>query len=407
MDHFFKVMTLEQVMALVPEFHVLDGETVPVDQALARILARDIHADQDMPGFRRATMDGYAVSSPATFGASESNPAWLTVCGTIRMGDVPDFRVEPGQAARIATGGMLPDGADAVVMIEHTETVDEGTIEVYKSVAPLQNVIDSADDFRRGQAVLTAGTRIRPQEAGLAAALGIRDLAVFRQPRVAIISTGDEIVEIHETPGPGKIRDINSYTLAGLVAEAGAVPRTYGIIKDDADKLARICRQALEETDMVLISGGSSVGTRDFTLDVLSGLDNTRILLHGISISPGKPTLLAACGNKPVWGLPGHVVSAMVVFRIVVLPFLERLKGARPGPDLRIPARLTRNVASAPGRREFVRVRLTKTPEGISADPVLGKSGLIRTMVLADGLLEINDNTEGVEKNSLVEIIPL
>jgi molybdopterin molybdotransferase len=224
---------------------------------------------------------------------------------------------------------------------------------------------------------------------------------------VAVISTGDEVVDIRETPGPGRIRDINSYTLASLAAEAGALPMTYGIIGDDAGKLEETCRRALAETDMVLISGGSSVGTRDFTLDVLSRLDGTRILLHGISISPGKPTLLAACGNKPVWGLPGHVVSAMVVFRIVVLPFLKRLTGCRPSPDIRIPALLARNVASAQGRRDFVRVRLVREEGRLLAEPVLGKSGLIRTMVLADGLLEIQDNTEGVEKGTLVDIIPL
>ncbi|MCP4116681.1 MAG: molybdopterin molybdotransferase MoeA [Desulfobacteraceae bacterium] len=409
MNHFFKVKSLEQVMDLVPTFPSVDTREVPIAEASSRILARDISSRQDLPGFRRSTMDGYAVVSSTTFGASESNPAWLTLAPSIAMGEVPGFTLAPGQAARIATGGMLPDGADSVVMIEHTEAVDDTAIEVYKSVAPLQHVIDSSEDFKKDEMILPAGTPVRPQEAGLAAALGLDRLKVFKRPKVGIISTGDEVVPVTETPGPGKIRDINSYTLAGLVSDAGAVPRSYGIVKDDEHQLFETCQKAVTECDMVLISGGSSVGVRDFTVDVLSKLADTELLAHGISISPGKPTILARSGNKPVWGLPGHVVSAMVVFRVVVLPFLNRLRGlARTeGANLTIPARLTRNIASAQGRSDFIRVSLKKENEGLVAEPVLGKSGLIRTMVLADGLVEIGENVEGLEKGALVDIMPI
>ncbi|MBF0112175.1 MAG: molybdopterin molybdotransferase MoeA, partial [Desulfamplus sp.] len=341
----------------------------------------------------------------------------------------------------------LPDGADSVVMVEHTEVVGgqskekdkeplnySPTVEIYKSVAPLQNVIDKDEDFKKGDKILEAGTILRPQEIGLMAALGISELTVYKIPKVGIISTGDEIVPIDQTPQHGKVRDINSYTLAGLVIEAGAEPVLYGIVKDDKDALYQACRAALDETDMVLISGGSSVGVRDFTVDILSLLKDTKILVHGISISPGKPTILAKSASssfdstgsdsssagyskiKPIWGLPGHVVSAMVVFKVVVLPFLQRLQGlssfGQNSSSQLIRAKLTRNVASAQGRREFVRVRFIKDRDNkdtyeLFAQPILGKSGLIRTMVMADGLLEIDENREGLEKGEIVNIIPL
>ncbi len=249
-------------------------------------------------------MDGYAVVATDTFGASESNPTWLEIAGTVGMGDVPDFNLSPGKAARISTGGMLPKGADAVVMVEHSQTVDEFSVEIYKSVAPLQHVIDASEDFSKGEVVVSCGTHIRPQEQGLIAGLGVHQVQVYQQPKVGIISSGDEIIPIDQTPVPGKIRDINSYTLSGFVKQAGAEPIVYGIVKDDPVLLNAVMQKAVEETDMVMISGGSSVGTKDYTIEVLSGLPDTQVLVHGISISPGKPTILAKSGRKPIWGLP-------------------------------------------------------------------------------------------------------
>ena len=409
MKSFFQVKTLDKVMELIPDFSSVDIEAVPISRVSSRILAEDINADEDMPVFRRSTMDGYAVVSGSTFGASDSSPAWLDLKGSIAMGEIPEFDLKPGQAARISTGGMLPKGADSVVMIEHTEMVGDSSVEIYKSVAPLQHVIDRAEDFKKNIKVLEKGTLIRPQEAGLAAAFGLSSIKVFKKPKIAVISTGDEIVPVNERPGIGKIRDINSYTLAGLIHDAGAVPVLYGIVKDDPEALFAACKKAVEETDMVLLSGGSSVGVRDFTVEVLSSLKHTKILVHGISISPGKPTILGRSGDKAVWGLPGHVSSAMVVFKIVVLPFINRLKGCSDysPAGIKIPAKLMRNIASAQGRQDFVRVRFVKKNKELFADPVLGKSGLIRTMVFADGLLEIGENQEGVEKDSIVEIISM
>lgn len=408
MNQFFKVKSLEEILARVKDFSPAASELIPVSETFSRVLAEDLVSKKDLPGFRRATMDGYAVMAGSTFGASEASPAWLEIIGTVAMGDIPDFTVEAGKAVRISTGGMLPRGADSVVMVEHTEAIDETSVEIYKSVAPLQNVIEASEDFAENEIVLKKGTFIRPQEQGLAAGLGFSSLQVYQHPKVGIISTGDEIIPIEEEPAPGKIRDINSYTLSGFVREAHAKPVTYGIVKDDPGALKKVLEKALEETDMVMISGGSSVGTRDFTIDVISSLPDTEILAHGISISPGKPTILARIGNKPVWGLPGQVVSAMVVVKIIVIPFLNQLKGLNKiNQHIRVPALLSRNVASAQGRREFIRVILEHQASQIIARPVLGKSGLIRTMIHADGLLEIGEHVEGMEKGSMVDIILL
>lgn len=411
MKTFFKVQPLESVLKLRRNFSVLGSETIPLSDSGKRILAQDILAPGDMPGFRRSTMDGYAVSAASTFGASEANPAWLSVKGTIDMGDVPDFTIGPGESARISTGGMLPKGADSVVMVEHTQAIDELSVEVYKSVAPLQHVIDASEDFAKTDRVLAKGTLIRPQEQGLLAGLGIKNIKVFKKPRAGIISTGDEVVPVDTDPAPGQVRDINSTTISGFLEQAGVVPIVYGIVKDDFEQLRATLQKALSETDTVLISGGSSVGTRDFTIDVLSSLDDTEVLVHGISLSPGKPTILAKSGKKAIWGVPGQVTSAMVVVKIVVMPFLNRIRGLddeNPDSLTRISARLTRNVSSTQGRRDFIRIKLSRETDGtLLAQPVLGKSGLIRTMIYADGLLEIKDDVEGLEKDSQVSIILL
>ena len=406
MKEFFNVQNLNQVMTLVPEFTSVGTEDVALNCGLDRILAKNIFAGINLPDFSRSSMDGFAVNASSTFGASEPNPAYLVVKGTIGMGERPDIEISPGEAVKISTGGMLPIGADAVVMIEHTETLDPQTIEVYKSVAPGQNMIEVGEDFKKDQLLLACGKKIRPQEIGLLAAMGIETICVFKKPIVGIISTGDEIIPISEAPEPGQIRDINTYSLSALVQKYGGIPKIYGIITDNLDELTATCAQAFSETDMTLISGGSSVGTRDFTISALSSLPEAVIRVHGISISPGKPTILAQISNKPFWGLPGHVVSAMVVFEIIVRPFLDQLSGSGPGMknEFKVPAILNRNIASAQGRTDFVRVKLKWEKGILTAQPVLGKSGLINTMVHADGLIEIDENSEGLDKGTRVDV---
>ena len=407
MSEFFNVAELSQVFAYIPGFKPVGTEMAALVDTPGRILAEDVVADIDLPDFSRATMDGYAVGGASTFGASEGNPAYLAVKGIVPMGTAPTQPLGPGQAVRISTGGMLPPGADSVVMIEHTEALDEATIEVYRSVAPGQHVVAIGADIKKGEVVLTRGRRIRPQEAGLLAALGKSSVRVYRKPQVGLISTGDEIVAVDKLPATGQVRDVNTFTLSALIGETGAQPRIFGIVRDDYQALFQACSAALQQSDMVLISGGSSVGTRDFTIQVLSALPESTVHVHGISISPGKPTILASVQGKPLWGLPGHVVSAMIVFARIVRPFLDHIRGCTvPLKEWKISAILSRNVASAQGRVDFVRVRLHDRNNTLIAEPILGKSGLIHTMVKADGLIEIDPNTEGLDEGAQVEVIP-
>jgi molybdopterin molybdotransferase len=404
---FFKVLDIEQVVGLRQGFDKVSWEEADLGTSVGRILAENIYAHENLPGFARSVVDGYAVRAASTFGASESSPALFSLVGTVVMGENPQMCVGHGQAVRISTGGMLPSGADGVVMLEHSECLDDTTIEVFRSVAPGQHIIAADEDFSNGALIVAAGQRMRPQEVGLLAAFGRTHVKVFRQPRVGILSTGDEIVPVEDVPAPAQIRDVNRYTLAGLVFQAGAVPVSFGIVRDQFQDLHAACARALERCDMVLISGGSSVGARDFSLEVISAFSGAELLTHGIAISPGKPTILARVFGKPLWGLPGHVASAMIVFIRIVRPFLLHIAGltASVSEEIRLPARLTRNVASAQGRTDVIRVKLLRRANEWWAEPVLGKSGLINTLVISDGLIEIEKNSEGLDAGAPVEVM--
>jgi len=378
------------------------GEDTGLLAALHRTLDEDVFAPEDVPAFDRSTMDGFAVLARDTFGASEGLPAYLEVAGEVLMGHSPPGRLETGQAFRIATGGMLPEGADAVVMVEHTEDLDERTIGVTRPVAPGENLIRRGDDLTQGVLLLPRGHRLRPQDVGLLAAAGVTRVRTRKRLRVGIVTTGDEVVPVGQTPGPGQVRDVNSYTLSGQVHECGAEPVVYGIVRDDFDTLAGVMRRALDETQAVLISGGSSVGRRDVTVDVVASLGAPGVLFHGLAVRPGKPTIGAAIGEKLVVGLPGHPVSAMVVFALLVRPLLD--PGYRAFP---VRARVTRSLTSQAGKEDYVRVRLERDGEGrLTADPIPGKSGLIATMVRADGLARIPLESRGVAAGEEVEVIP-
>ncbi|MGD8291318.1 MAG: molybdopterin molybdotransferase MoeA [Desulfobacterales bacterium] len=407
MKEFFKVKTIDQALEYVDQFPRTKPERVSLMDSVSRILAENIQSDIDLPDFPRSIMDGFAVRGSSTFGASEGNPAYLVVKGTVAMGDKPNISVGPGEAVRISTGGMLPADADSVVMIEHTEKMDDTTIEVYRSVAPGQNLIEVGEDIKQGEMILESGRKIRSQESGMLAALGIERVLVYEKPLIGIISTGDEVVGVGQTPGFGQIRDVNTYTLSGMIREMGATAIPFGIVGDDFEALLSKCTEALAQCDMVLVSGGSSVGARDFTIDVIEALEESEILFHGISISPGKPTILANVRNKAFWGLPGHVVSAMVVFSRLVKPFIKEISGQAYSQrkKFRLIATLTRNLASAQGRVDYIRVRLRRENGILRAEPILGKSGLISTMAKADGLIEIDMNAEGLDEGSQVEVI--
>ena len=400
--------TSEEVQEILKGFKPVGMETIPISEALNRVLAKEIVSQEDMPGFSRSSMDGYAVRAKDTFGAADSLPAFLDLAGEVIMGKEPDGRVISGKAMKISTGGMIPDGADAVVMLEYCHSVDEKTIEVSRTVAPLENIIGKGDDFRKGEVIFKKGTVLRPQDIGLLAGLGIEKIPVYRKPQVGIISTGDEVVPIHQKPGPGQVRDINSYTLSAFCLQAGAIPVNLGLCKDNFEEMREKAGKVLEFCDTVWISGGSSVGTRDMTVKVLESFDGMELLVHGIAISPGKPTIIARIGSKAVFGLPGHVASAMVVAEIFLNPFLAVLSGkvlSSGNAHQSLQAVLERNVESVSGRDDYIRVKLCQRNGKLLADPVFGKSGLISTLVEADGLVKIDRNTEGLYKGQTVSVL--
>jgi len=413
---FFHLLSSRQFKELLLDFQPVGTEDVSLDSALCRVAAEDIHAPEDLPPFSRSTMDGFAVRARDCFGASESEPSLLSVIGDIRMGTVPEgLAIGPGQAARIWTGGMLPPGADAVVMLEYVREIAPGVIETFRAVAPGENVIEKGQDCQADALVVRAGSRLRPQELGVLAGLGITEVRVRKRPLVAIISTGDELVPIEQSPSPGKIRDINSTTLSALAQEDRCGVVRMGIVDDSLDHMLNACAQALDKgADVVLVSGGSSVGNRDFTLRVFESIAGCRVLAHGVAVRPGKPTLLARTGNRALFGLPGHVASAMVVYQVFVRYLLSVLQGTDPEKgSLRIMAQCAEPFPSATGREDYVRVALDRSAfetggSGITcpaARPVHGKSGLISTLVKSDGLLVIPRDSEGLHRGEYAEVI--
>lgn len=393
---------IEALLGRVPATEEIDTE-----DALGRVLAGDVTAPEDLPGFERSQMDGYAVRAADTFGASESLPAYLELVGEVPMGTASDLSVGVGRAARISTGGVLPDGADAVVMVENTE-LSGSTVEVVKAVAPGENTVGPSEDIARGSRLFARDRVLGPAELGALAGLGIARVEVCSLPVVGIISTGDELVAANSSPGPGRVRDVNSTALAAAAAEAGSVPRTYGIVGDDFESLLAAARIALGECDALLVSGGSSAGVRDVTVDVLGALGEPGVLAHGIYLKPGKPTLVAVCDGKPVLGLPGNPASALAVFREVVTPLLAHLRGEERAPWQTAPrvveAVMERSVASATGRLELVPVSLRVEGDALVASPVMGKSSLIGTLVRADGQVRVGEGTEGIEKGERVTV---
>lgn len=410
MAELFKVLTLDEARAAIMSHMpvVRAGLKVPILESLGRRLVAEVLAVDDVPAFNRSTVDGYAVKAKDTYGASEGIPSYLDVCGEVLIGRVPSGRVNTGQTWYIATGGMLPEGTDAVVMVEYTEEIDSRTIGINRPVAPGENVIRVGEDIAAGDVALPAGHRIRPQDLGLLSSIGVTEVEVTPPTKVGIISTGDELIDPLKKPSPGQIRDINSYVLHGAVVASGGVPRLYGIVPDDYEKMKNALSRALEENDMVLISGGSSVGARDVTFNVIDTAGKPGVIFHGISVKPGKPTVGAFIGGKPLFGLPGHPASALVIFDVLVAPLLR--DGAYPATEeessLEFPVKavITRNLHSAAGRKDYFRVKISSKEGQLFAEPVLGKSGLINTMIKADGLARIPAGKEGVEAGETVDV---
>lgn len=433
MPEFLTLLSPEEARNLLyshlPE-RLPEPELVDVPGAMGRVTAAGVLAPHALPEFARSTVDGYAVRASDTLGASESLPAYLTLTGEVPMGKAPALELDVGHCALIHTGGMLPRNATAVVMLEFAQTIqarisrapsqqsDQVQIEVYRAVADRENVIDVGEDVTRGSLVLRQGRRLRSAEIGGLLALGLATVHVTPKPLVGIISSGDEVIEPTRETRPGQVRDINTYTLGALVTASGGTPRSYGIVTDDFGKLRAVAALALSECELVLITAGSSASARDTTASVIASLGSPGVLVHGVNMRPGKPTILGVCDGKPVLGLPGNPVSALVNGYLFVVPLVERLLGLPPGPRASVPARLAVNLPSLAGREDWWPVMLAEQayrPAGNEApasrtylaEPIFAKSNLIFSLVAADGLIRIPPDATGLSAGDLVDVMLL
>jgi molybdopterin molybdotransferase len=401
MSLFFSVVPVHEAIAAVQRLAVqVPQETVPLAEACGRVLAADVHSDVNIPGFTRSVMDGYAVKAADTTGAGDATPAMLTLRGRIRMGQGADQPVHRGECIYIPTGGILPEGTDAVVMAENTEPLGDDIL-VKKPVAHHENVIQYNEDFKKGGVVLSRGRRLSAQDMGVLAAAGCAEVPVTRRPKIGILSTGNELVPVTEIPQIGQVRDVNSYMIAAFARDHGCIPVTYGIIRDERPAFEAALARAVRECDAVLISGGSSKDDRDMAAAVIAR--QGEVLIHGIAIAPGKPTIIGRCGTVPVLGLPGHPAATFVVLVVIARHLLNGMIGTTEGGLVTVPAKLSTNVPSTKGREDYIRVVLR---DGIAV-PLFGKSGLLNTLAESNGLLRVPAESEGLETGQTVEIILL
>lgn len=383
---------------------VMLAEYVDLSNSLSRVCAVDNAAQDNLPGFDRSTVDGFAVNSPDTFGAGEGIPAILEIVGEVGMGQAAGMQLQAGQAVGIATGGMLPAGADAVAMLEHTEQPDSSSIMVKKPVAPGENVVTRDEDVKAGQTIIKKARRITPADIGLLAACGCSRIAVRKRPKAVVISTGDELVDIKCNCKPGQVRDINSYSLTAALWELGCEVISLGIVKDNYESIVSALRQSIEQGDVVIVSGGSSVGTKDHTVKAIGELGEPGVLFHGVATKPGKPTIFGVVNGVPIFGLPGHPTAALMTFSHFVKFAIRLLLGQTIEQNILLPAKITRSMASMPGRDDFIMVKLKRNNGEYLAEPILGKSGLIRTITEADGIVHIPSDSSGLYAGSTVEV---
>jgi molybdopterin molybdotransferase len=395
---FLKVVKYDDAKQKIKEyFPGAQVEDISLFHACGRVSAKVISSPESLPSFSRTTVDGYALKAEDTFGCSESIPAFFELAGEVKMGVVPDITLPHGKCCWIPTGGMLPDGSNAAVMVEYTEKLEKDTVLVYRPLAPWENIMQKGEDVLEGQEIISLGKKIRPQDIGLLASVGINHLQVFKPYKIGIISTGDEVIPIDDKPQMGQVRDVNSYTLAAAVQACGSLPHIYPVVQDDFARLQKAVSVGLEENDVLLLSGGSSVGVKDVTLDVLLSFPDSELLFHGIAVKPGKPTLAVRIGKQMIIGLPGHPVSALMMFYIICAPFLQFT------PSLEVEAFLSMNIASQAGRDDFIPVRLVRDEKNCRvAIPLLGKSGLMSILSLADAYIHINYEKQGIKQGERV-----
>ena len=388
------VLSTDEVFELIDSLPVKRTETeaVPLEEALFRVIAEPVTASEYVPGFDRSTVDGYAVRAKDTFGCSESIPAMLPCDGAVLMGEDAGTPLPNGTLRAIPTGGALPEGADCVVMKEYTENYGDGTIGIFRPASPGENVIYRGDDVAPGQVVLPAGKRLTPPDIGACAAIGCGEVLVQKKPRIAILSTGDELIPVTGTPEAGQIRDVNSHLLCAFCQSFGAEPVNYGIIRDDEALLGEALDRAVAASDMVLLSGGSSVGDKDASCRIIES--RGKLLMHGIAMKPGKPTILGMVQGKPVFGLPGHPAAAAFSAHLFVKRAIGRLTG-EASAEYTFPAVLSETLGANHGRTQYNGVRLVPRDGTLLAVPIRSKSGLITTLAGSDGYICVPRECEG------------
>lgn len=393
----------EAINAVLSELKPLKSEIIHVKEGLNRVIVNDIVARYDVPMFDRSAMDGYAIRSEDSFGASVTDPVYLKITGRIEIGTIPDIEIKTGDAAQIMTGAALPKGADAVIKVEDTREHGH-SIEVIKPYPPRKNVSIRGEDVRRGDVILKQGHLLHPQDIGIIIASGHDQISVIRKPKVSIISTGSELIDPGEILEPGKIFDVNNATLSSLVSQFHSIPSFTRRVKDDRDELLQALEKAIEQTDVIVFSGGSSVGEFDIIDEII--LQKGKLLVQGVAMRPGAPTLIGIINNKPVFGLPGSPVAAMISFDVFVRPTLQTLLGMKLFDSKPIiKAKLKRSIPSEVGRRDFARVRIVKEKNEFFAELVRVRgSGIISTLVKADGIIEVPEEREGLSKGDSVDV---
>lgn len=397
------VKTPQEVADLIKQMFSVQGkyEIVPLIESLGRVLARDILSEEYVPDFNRSMVDGYAVLAADTFGCSDSMPALLEVSGEVLMGQKAALHMKQGSCVAVPTGGDIPEGADSVVMIEYTEDYGDGSIGVLKPTTPGLNMIFRGDDVKPGECVLQKGKMIQAQDIGAMAAIGMHQVPVQKKLKVGIISTGDELIPVEEVPGPGQVRDVNSSLLAAAVQEAGAEAILFGVVKDEFDLLDAAVKNAAEVSDIVLISGGSSVGAKDATCRVIE--KNGKLFFHGIAMKPGKPTIMGRVGDIPVWGLPGHPVAALFVTKLFVVPLIDQLTGGQR-TVYPLTAILEEPVSANHGRAQYMGAIIHKKQGQYYVRPIRSKSGLITSLAGVSGYFGIDRDCEGLAAGSEIQV---
>jgi molybdopterin molybdotransferase len=408
MVEFLKLHSVEEANTVFWQALKLNSfasEKVETRRALGRILSEPVVSKEYLPAFSRSSMDGYAIRAADSRGASESMPAYFQVSGEVPMGQAPKMTVHTGEAVLIHTGGMLPEGADAVIPVEYVQLAGDASLEVYRSVSMNENVLLKGEDVKPGDVVIPAGRLIRAEEIGGLLALGLTNVEVVKRPKVAILSSGDEVIPPEQSPKMGQVRDINTYALSALVEQCGGLVKTYPIIPDQLEQMRAAIHLAYQEADAVIITAGSSTSARDMTAQVVNELGSPGVLVHGINIRPGKPTILAVCDGKPVIGLPGNPVSALVIAHLFVKPLIWRMQGRKIDElECSVKARLTINLPSQAGREEMIPAQVKMVGGELLAEPIFFKSNLIFQLSSADGLIKVPADETGIAAGSEVDV---